>query len=148
MRDEVKRLALAAVLGAPPLSSLRQKTGELVQIPVRPANVNPFPAAVVLSRAHELNAGSLELAARRVDVIDLEEWDGPIRLLAEELEVRVSRRHDLDLVPLRGRELNRRRFLEIDAQAEDVPEEADHRLVAVGANTDPADVTHFHSSPV
>ena len=68
-------------------SSLGQTTGELVQVSVRSADVDPLPAAVALGRAHDLNARSLELAARRMNIVDLEERDGPIRLLAEELVV-------------------------------------------------------------
>jgi hypothetical protein len=61
-----------------------------------------------------------------------------MRLLAKELVIRVSGSHDLHLVPFRGRELDSRRFLEVDSQTENVPEETDHRLVAVGPDPDPA----------
>jgi hypothetical protein len=83
-----------------------------------------------------------------MNIVDLEERDGPIRLLTEELVVQVSGRHDLHLVPLRGRELNSCRFLEVDPQAEDVAEEAAHRLIAIGPDPDPSDVPHFHANPV
>src|SRR5690349_6733731 len=129
-------------------SSLGQTTGELVQVSVRSADVDPLPAAVALGRAHDLDACILELAARRMNIVDLEERDGPIRLLAEELVVRVSGRHDLHLVPLGGGELNSRRFLEVDPQTEDVTEEADHRLIAIGPDPNPSNVPHFHPSPV
>jgi hypothetical protein len=39
----------------------------------------------VLGGAHDVNVDVLQLAACRVDVINLEEWDRPVRLLAEEL---------------------------------------------------------------
>jgi hypothetical protein len=41
--------------------------------------MDPFPAAVVLGQAHDVNTGGFELAARGVDVVDLEERDGPVR---------------------------------------------------------------------
>jgi hypothetical protein len=54
----------------------------------------------------------------------------------------------LHLVPLQGRELDGRRLLEVDAQAEDVAEEAEHRFIPVGADPDRPDVTHLHAKPV
>ena len=48
--------------------------------------MDPLPgAAVALGGAHDLDAASLELATRGMHVVDLEEWDGPSRMLAEEV---------------------------------------------------------------
>ena len=121
------------------MRGLRQATCELVQVAVR-------GHSQVLSRSVEpttsMRAAS---SSRRAEctVVDLEEWDGPSRMLAEEVVVPVPRSHDLDLVHLRGRELDRRRLLEVDVQTENVAEEADHRLIPVGPDPDPADVTHL-----
>ena len=49
--------------------------------------MDPLPHAVTLGRAHDLDAGNLKLATRGVHVVDLEERDGPVRMLAEEVVV-------------------------------------------------------------
>jgi hypothetical protein len=58
-------------------SSPGQATGELVEVAVGSADVDPFPATVALGGAHDVKAGSLELTARQLDVVNFEELDGP-----------------------------------------------------------------------
>src|SRR5207249_2596669 len=110
--------------GGPPVRRLTRHTArELVQVAVRGADVDPLPLAVVFRGTDDLDPGSLELAARRVDVVDFEERHRPARVLAEELVVAVSGSKDLDRVTLGGLELDRRRLFEVHPQPEYLAEE-------------------------
>jgi hypothetical protein len=63
--------------------------GEIVEVAVRPSEVQPLPVAVPLDRADYFDPRRDELAVRDVDVVDFEQGDRAARLLTEEREVRI-----------------------------------------------------------
>jgi hypothetical protein len=107
--------------------------------------VNPLPAAVAAGRADDLDPGRLQLGSSDVDVVDLEQRHRPACVLAEEVEIRVAGRHQLNLVALARLELHRGGLVEVRTQPHHRPEQFPHRGVVLGRDPDPADVPYLHA---
>ena len=58
-----------------------------------------------------------ELGTRCVNVVDLEQRNGPARMFEEEVEIRVPGCHQLNLVTLGCFELHRGRIIEVHTQS-------------------------------
>src|SRR6185312_9579482 len=83
----------------------------------------------------------------RVDVVDLEQGHRSRRMASKELVVGIPGRHELNLVALRGGELDGRRLLEVRPQTHHLAQEPGHRDVLIRGDTHPPDVSHLHAAP-
>ena len=110
--------------------------------------MNPFPTAVASDLSDDRDAGRVELGTGCVNVVDLEKRNGSACMIGEELEIRVSGSHQLNLVTVGCHELHRRGVIEVHAQPHNVLEQFSHLSVVLGRNADPADVAHLHAHPL
>jgi A/G-specific adenine glycosylase len=95
-----------------------------------------------------IDPGCLQLGSRHVDVVDLEQRHRPMRVVAEEVEIRISRRRELNLIALTRLELDRRLLVEVHIHPHDHLEEVPHGRVVLGRHPNPADVPHSHDRVV
>jgi hypothetical protein len=89
---------------SPELSArFRSSAGQLVEVAVRPSEVQPLPVAVPVDRAGYFDSCRDELALCTLDIVDFEQGDRAARLLTEEREVRIPRREHLNSISARER---------------------------------------------
>jgi hypothetical protein len=85
-----------------------------------------------------------KIRVRDADVVHLEQGDRAAGVLAEEVEVRVARGEYLNPVAAWERQLGRGWFLELNAKAHHIAQEADHWVVFLRRDAEPAQSQDFH----
>jgi hypothetical protein len=116
--------------------------GELVEVAVRGAEMDPGIAALVEPRVEEdLHASGSQLGGRGLDVVDQESGHRAGGEVPIDIGVEAE---DLDLAPVGELEHPEPRLLQLEPQAQDVTEEGDGGFCVVGSGAHPGQLDDPH----